>query len=488
MRGVGGAVATTAIVPQLGWLTGCSSETTSTLDWKGLAAQLDGRLLRAGDASFPENATADNLRYADVQPQGVALCSNASDVSTCLRWAARNSVPIAVRSGGHSYAGYSSGPGLIIHVGGMSAVAVDDAAMTVTALPGARNTTIYDALQPHGVAISAGRCPTVAIGGLVLGGGIGFSSRKLGLTCDHLVEAQVVLASGDVVTCNDRADPDLFWALRGAGGGNFGVATSYTFSTNAVDNVAIYDVAWDWNDAATVFAAFQDVIASAPDDLSGRLGVGASGRPGSNKNPTISALGQFFGTADELRSLLAPALAAGRLTSSLIEERTFWAAKDYLLHTVPSQAYAVKSTFLDGPLSSEGTDVLLRAVEAWPGSGNDDGAGAAIFACGGAINRVAPDATAFAHRNKFAILATETTWTPADDADTVTQGLTWLDDLATNLRPYASASAYVNFIDRSQPDARNAYYGSNLARLSEIKKLYDPQNLFRFDQGVPPAN
>ncbi|MGI9080345.1 MAG: FAD-binding oxidoreductase, partial [Acidimicrobiales bacterium] len=190
IRGVGGAVATTAIVPQLGWLAGCRPPTTkSTADWNGLAAQLHGHLLRPGDPSFAPNATPLNLRYADVQPQGVAVCSDAADVSACVRWAARNNVPLAVRSGGHSYAGYSSGPGLIIHVGEMAAVALDDATMTVTALPGARNTTIYDALQSHGVTISAGRCPTVAVGGLVLGGGIGFSSRKLGLTCDHLVEA-----------------------------------------------------------------------------------------------------------------------------------------------------------------------------------------------------------------------------------------------------------------------------------------------------------
>ena len=129
-------------------------------------------------------------------------------------------------------------------------VSVDAANGTVTAQPGARNTTIYAGLQPYNVAISAGRCPTVAVGGLVLGGGIGFSSRKMGLTCDHLVSAKVVTADGRLLTCSERDNSDLFWALRGGGGGNFGVCTSYTFTTNPVTDVTLYDITWDWRDAA----------------------------------------------------------------------------------------------------------------------------------------------------------------------------------------------------------------------------------------------
>jgi FAD/FMN-containing dehydrogenase len=430
-----------------------------------------------------------NTRFADVHPGGVAVCASVHDVRTAVSWAHENGVPVAVRSGGHNYAGYCTGPGLVVNVGNMQAVSVDTANGTVTAQPGARNTTIYSGLQPYNVAISAGRCPTVAVGGLVLGGGIGFSSRKMGLTCDHLVSADVVTADGRVLRCSEREHSDLFWALRGGGGGNFGVCTSFTFTTNPVKDVTLYDITWDWRDAAAVFEAFQHVIRQAPDEFSARLGVGTAGNPktGGKEPPTISALGQFFGPRHELVDLLAPALGAGRIHKQLIARRTFWQAKSHFFHTTPRIAFGVKSAYLARPLGGAGVDVLLRAVERWPGSHNEDGAGAAMFASGGAINRVPADATAFVHRSEFAVLATETEWTPRDSPRAVARGLAWLEELADGLRPHTTGAAYQNFIDRSQPDWQKAYYGGNFSRLTEIKRRYDRTNVFRFQQSIPRA-
>ncbi len=223
--------------------------------WRELEAKLGRKLVRPGDPAYLRVGRPLNLRYAGIRPGGVAVCTNVQDVRTAVAWAHENRVPVAVRSGGHNYAGYSAGPGLVVNVGGMRGVSVNDARGTVTAQPGARNTTIYNGLQPHGVAISAGRCPTVAVGGLVLGGGIGFSSRKLGLTCDHLIEAQLVTADGHLLNCSEREHSDLFWALRGGGGGNFGVCTSYTFVTHPVSHVTLYDISWEWADAPAVFEA-----------------------------------------------------------------------------------------------------------------------------------------------------------------------------------------------------------------------------------------
>lgn len=455
--------------------------------WDRLAAKLGHKLLRPGDRGYALISRPLNLRYAHIHPGGVAVCSSTKDVQTAVAWAHDNGVPVAVRSGGHNYAGYCTGPGLVVNVGGMRAVSVDEARGTVTAQPGARNTTIYAALQPHGVAISAGRCPTVAIGGLVLGGGIGFSSRKMGLTCDHLVAADVVTADGRLLRCNHRHNSDLFWALRGGGGGNFGVCTSYTFETNPVRDVTLYDISWEWTDAEAVFEAFQQVIQQAPDEFSARIGVGRAGNPrtGGKGPPGISALGQFFGRKHELVDLLAPALRAGRIKKQLIARRTFWQAKDYFFHTTPEIAYEVKSAYLDRPLNGRGVDALLRAVERWPGSHNPDGAGAAMFASGGAINRVPAHATAFVHRNDFAVLATETEWTPRDSRRTVTRGLAWIEQLADELRPHTTGAAYQNFIDRSQPHWQDAYYGSNFKRLTRVKRRYDPDNVFRFQQSIP---
>ncbi len=476
-----------SVAGQLEVLTGCGSAGTSRPRWDELAAKLGSKLVRPGDRGYPQISQPLNLRYAGIHPGGVALCSGVQDVRTAVAWAHENGVSVAVRSGGHNYAGYCVGPGLVVNVGGMRTVSVDDARGTVTAQPGARNTAIYAALQPHDVAISAGRCPTVAIGGLVLGGGIGFSSRKLGLTCDHLIEAQVVTADGGLLTCSERSNSDLFWALRGGGGGNFGVCTSYTFATTPVSDVTLYDISWDWADAPAVFEAFQQVIQRAPEEFSARLGVGRPGDPrtGGKEAPTISALGQYFGPKHELVDLLAPALRAGRIKSQLIAERTFWQAKAYFFHSTPEIAYEVKSAFLDWPLNGQGVDVLLRAIERWPGSRNPDGAGAAMFASGGAINRVPADSTAFVHRNSFAVLATETEWTPRDSRRTVARGLAWIEGLAEELRPHTNGSAYQNFIDRAQPHWQAAYYGSNFKRLTEVKLRHDPANVFRFQQSIP---
>ncbi len=493
LRRASGSLAAAGLVGQLDLLTGCgpagTAGTASRPRWDELAAKLGRRLVRPGDRGFLRISRPLNTRFANVHPGGVAVCANVHDVRTAVRWAHDNGVPVAVRSGGHNYAGYCTGPGLVVNVGSMRAVSVDAANGTVTAQPGARNTTIYAGLQPYNVAISAGRCPTVAVGGLVLGGGIGFSSRKMGLTCDHLVSAEVVTADGRLLTCSERANSDLFWGLRGGGGGNFGVCTSYTFTTNPVSDVTLYDITWDWRDAAAVFDAFQRVIQSAPDDFSARLGVGRAGNPrtGGKGPPTISALGQFFGPKHELVDLLTPALHAGRVRKQLIARRTFWQAKDYFFHTTPRIAYEVKSAYLDRPLDGAGVDVLLRAVERWPGSHNEDGAGAAMFASGGAINRVPADATAFVHRSDFAVLATETEWTPQDSRRTVARGLAWIEELADGLRPHTTGAAYQNFIDRSQSNWQNAYYGRNFKRLTEVKRRYDRGDVFRFQQSIPRA-
>ena len=399
---------------------------------------------------------------------------------------AENETGFAVRSGGHNYAGYSTGPGLVIDLGNMRDVSVDPVEGTVTVQPGARNTMVYAGLQPHGAGISAGRCPTVAVGGLVLGGGIGFSSRKLGLTCDHLIEAEVVTAAGDLVKASVDENPDLFWALRGAGGGNFGICTSFTFSTNPVGDVGLYDIEWDWRDAEAVFAAFQAVITGAPNEFSARIGVGRPGGAGAQPGDrSLNALGQYFGPVAELRELLAPALAAGRVRERLIEEMTFWEAKEYFFHTTPTDYFAVNSDYLDEPLAGAGLDALLRAVEGWPGSSNADGAGAAMFASGGAINEIAADATAFVHRDKFGLLASEASWTAEDTPETVAANLEWLQALREGLRPHVSGSAYQNFIARDQPEWQRAYYGSNLERLVEVKQRYDPDDVFSFEQSIP---
>jgi len=369
----------------------------------------------------------------------------------------------------------------------MRRVEVDGSRGTVQVGAGARNTDVYGGLQPQGVAISAGRCPSVGISGLVLGGGFGFSSRKLGLTADSLVETEMVTASGRLVTCNERQNADLFWACRGGGGGNLGVNTGFKFRVHPVASVSIYELEWDWRDARDTVRALQKVIARAPDEFSCRLGLGSSSKAsaGGRPRPSISALGQYFGPRRELMDLLDPVLSAAPATRKLIADRTFWQAKNFFFHNVPQGRFAVKSSYADELLSDSAVDTLVRWVERWPGSSNQDGGGVAVFAWGGAMNRVPAAATAFVHRDSRLLIALDTAWGDREPERVVSANLDWLEGFSAAIRPHVSGSAYQNFIDPSLRDWQRAYYGSNFERLVAVKRRYDPDNVFRFHQSIP---
>jgi hypothetical protein len=487
VRRAGGVAVSAAAASQLEWLSACGGGGPSDRDWQRLAQLLDGPLVRPGAPGYASLSLPFNRRYTGIQPAAVALCAGPGDVRESIRWSREHGVPIAARAGGHSYGGYSTTPGLIIDVGRMRGVEVNGSEGRVVVGPGARNTDLYAGLQPHGVAISAGRCPTVAISGLVLGGGFGFSSRKLGLTADSLVGTEVVTASGRVLTCSEHQNADLFWACRGGGGGNFGVNTRFEFRVHPVGNVSIYQLEWDWRDALKAVDALQGVIARAPDEFSCRLGLGSSsagsrdGRP----QPSISALGQYFGPRRELTALLDPVLRAAPPTAKLIAGRTFWQAKDFFFHNVPRGRFAVKSSYADALLSHSAIDTLVRWVERWPGSSNPDGGGVAVFAWGGAMNRVPSGATAFVHRDSRLLVALDTAWAGRDPARLVAANLGWLEGFSAALQPHVSGSSYQNFIDPSLRGWQRAYYGSNLERLKAVKRAYDPDDAFRFHQSIP---
>ncbi|MEV6315398.1 FAD-binding oxidoreductase [Streptomyces sp. NPDC051776] len=488
--GTATAVAAAAAAPPFagfgGLVHAAPRGTVPDVAWEELARGLDGTLIRPEDDGYREWGHPQNLRYDARRPAGIVVCHTARDVRTAILWARRTGIHPVARSGGHSYGGYSATRELLVDLGQLNEVRLNREAGTVTVGAGARNSGIYTALQPYDRALSAGRCPTVGISGLTLGGGFGFSSRELGLTADALERTTVVTAAGNFLTCDEKQHPDLFWACRGGGGGNFGVNTEFTFRTTPVDRVAVYQLDWKWQDAPAAFAAVQELVLRAPDALSCRMGGGSAGRTRAEieERREVSAIGQFFGTADDLRDLLAPVLSAARPKRTLIGDRTFWQAKDFLYHSVPSDRYAVTSRYLDRPLPPGGVGTFMDAIDAWPGSSNPDGAGIALFAWGGAIAEVGPRETAFIHRSARFLLAAETTWAGQDDPALVAANLRWLHELSHALDSYGNGQAYQNFIDPALRDWRRAYYGANYPRLAEVKRRYDPQNLFCFDQSI----
>jgi hypothetical protein len=361
---------------------------------------------------------------------------------------------------------------------------------------GIRLIDLYDQLSRRGLTVPAGTCPTVGIAGLALGGGIGFAARKFGLTCDNLVEATVVLADGSAVVCNAGQHADLYWALRGGGGGNFGIVTRLVFRTHPVDRVATYALEWPWSDARRVVAAWQRLAPHAPDGLFSVLNLNAAG---GGSTPHITSAGQFFGTPERLRALVQPLADAGTPTRFTVTSRTYmdaarmWAGCSGTIaecHLQPQgqlgrSTFKGKSDYVNRgkPLSARGIDVLVRQIESRLTAGRGSGI-VLLDSYGGAINRVKKSATAFVHRDALFSMQYLAYWDVTDPPAVASANLRWLRGFRGAMHPFVSGFAYQNYIDPELQDWRHAYYGSNLTRLVAVKRRYDPTNVFRFPQGI----
>jgi FAD/FMN-containing dehydrogenase len=452
----------------------------SEADWQRLQKLVAGRVLRPGQRGFRSSSAPFNKRFATTTPSGVVSVASIADVQRAIEWARAVGVDVVARGGGHSYAGYSVNTGLVVDVSALNTVSADGSTGLVTAAGGARMADVYAAIQPHEMAFALGNGASVGIGGLTLGGGSAATSRKLGLTADALVRTTIVTADGRLLTCDAQENTDLYWACRGGGGGNFGINVSFTFQACPVPDVSTCLLLWDRADAPKVLSVLQEIVRQAPDEFSARLGVSTTG----GSDTMVSAVGLHLGPAHELREILDPVLAVARPVREDIGDRTFWQAKDYLLHETSAGAFAVRTNFATQPLPAEAIATMLAWIDRWPGSDNPDGGGVALFAWGGAINQVAKTDTAFVHRDALYLVSMDTSWTEHDSPATVDAHLRWLAGLREAMTPYVSDGAYQNFIDPDLPDWRTAYYGANYPRLVEIKKRVDPDGFFAFAQGI----
>lgn len=477
---VGTAAAFGLGLPSLGWLGGCASlPDARALPWSELARSMRGPLLLPGSPEFTSRARPWALQYASTLPQGIAQCAGEADVQACLGWAQANRVPLVARSGGHSYAGYSTTTGLMIDVSSMNAVDIDGATGIARLGGGARNKHVYAACRPYNRAVTHGRCKDVGVAGLVLGGGIGFNMRAHGLTCDGLLATRIVLADGRALNCSETENTDLFWAIRGAGGGNFGIHTSFTFQTFPVGLFTVFEMTWT-DRIAEVFAALQTMALGAPNALGMKLSVkaeaGASG-------PKLSILGQLAGPQAELLALFAPVLSAYRPNKSVVEERPYWDAQEFLSEDGTPEYSHERSRFARGALSGEAIQTILGNLREWPGT---TVAGTwKFFLMGGSVDDRSPTDMAFVHRGYSMISSIELEWTPADSPEVLAKNQQWLSRFHDRMERYTSAYCYQNFIDPSQRDYLQAYYGENLPRLEAVKRKCDPEDLFRYPQSIP---
>jgi len=473
-----GTVLALGTVPLVDALTAAAAPPSGI--FRELDRQLRGDVVQRGAPGYNAARVVYDTRYDAVKPQAIAYCESLADVQKTVRWARKHHVHIVPRSGGHSYGGYSTTSGVIVDVSRLHAVSLA-ANGRAAAGAGAELMGVYTALANRGRMIPGGTCPTVGIAGLAQGGGIGLSGRKFGLTCDHLLEATVVLADGSAVVANAHQHSDLYWALRGGGGGNFGIVTRFVFRTHPVGSVSTYSMEWPWSDAKQVVQAWQAFAPHAPDGLSCVLNVNAAAGLGT---PHITSAGQFFGSEQALRSLLAPLANAGTPTRFTTTTRTFLEAVHYWAGGGTGRAtFAAKSSISTAPLSSAGIDALLHQIEDKRTAGTGSGI-VLLDSWGGAINRVPKGATAFVHRSALFSMQYLAYW---DAGTAAAPNVAWLRRCFAALRPYVSTFAYQNYIDPELPNWQHAYYGTNLARLRQVKHKYDPHNVFHFRQSIPPA-
>ncbi len=469
--------------------------------WSALAGMLNGTLVLPGEAAYPASALLYNELFAP-QPAAVAYCATAADVQRCVAFARTHGIDLAARSGGHSYGGYSSCPGLVIDVSSLNAVSVESGMRRASVGAGAQLIDIYSQLGANGVLLPGGSCPTVGIAGLALGGGIGVFGRAYGLTCDNIASLHVVTADGSLRTCSPSSHSDLYWASRGGGGGNFGVVTSFIFDVHPIPDVALFTLEWAWGEAATVLDSWLRWIPATPDELWSNCQLASNGSSGGG---TLKVTGVFAGSVAACTSALAPLLTAVGVAPTY----RFVGPEEYMSATLieagcegltveqchlPTRnrggvlgrsAFRAKSSFVNAALPATATAAMIDAVNALASDVPGVGGGIVFDSYGGAINQVAAADTAFVHRDAIACAQYSVSYGSASPSPSVVAAAqAWLERMQSSFAPIARGS-YQNYIDPTLPDWARAYYGSNLPRLMEVKRAYDPGDLFHFAQSVP---
>jgi hypothetical protein len=484
------AVAGTSLGLSLLLDAGCGSDngSSSTNPWQELAQRISGPVLRRGDRDFARLARPNNLRYAAVQPEGIARCLNARDVSQAILWARKYDMPLVARSGGHSYAGYSTTTGLMIDLKLINSVQFDSASGIIRIGGGALNQNLYQAMQSLGVAITHGRCNGVGAAAFLLGGGIGFNMRAHGMACDALTASEIVLASGDIVSLSPTDNAELFWACQGGGGGNFGINTSFSFQTFPVpQSLTVFNLTWSAK-PDIVFPVLLAALSAGPNKLGSRVQLNAvtPAQIAQGQDVSIALLGQLDGSADQLAEILAPVYAVAQPSQAVIREMAYWDAQMNFLETAGTPAYyQERSRYFVGPISDAAVATALQWARQWPGT--SEYGRLTLFQTGGQINTLAPDATAFVHRDSDWLMAVVLDWGANDSTETINAALAWQSDFYAAMSPFAGGGAYQNFPDPSLADWAQEYYGSNLPRLQSVKSAVDPTRVFNFPQAIPPA-
>jgi FAD/FMN-containing dehydrogenase len=448
-----------------------------------LRQQIDGHVLTADNPAYDQARTTVSLRN-DRRPSAIVQARCPDDVAAAVRFADEHDLLLAVRSGGHSIALQSVvDDALVVDLSLMKRIEIDPRTRTARVEPGATSGDLAWPAHAHGLALSTGDTQSVGMGGLTTGGGIGYLVRKHGLTIDSLLSARVVTADGQVVTASATEHPDLFWAIRG-GGGNVGVVVEFTYRLAQVSHILGGVLVLPAT--REVIRGYLDYSIAAPDELT-TLADLTKAPPAPFipdewvGTPVLMVLVAWSGSPEDGERALAPLRALAEPVADVVSWMPYPSIYEFTAHLAEPHGASIRMMFAD-ELSDEAIDAMIAAAE----SGTAPANLVHLRGLGGAFGRVPTDATAFAHRDRRYFVAIIAVW--LDAADDPAPHEHWTIALWERLRP-EGRGVYVNFLEEEGADrVRDAYPARTFERLAAIKRRYDPGNLFRLNQNVPPAS
>ena len=449
-----------------------------------LKGSIKGKVLVPDDPGYEEARQIWNAMI-DRRPAVIVQCAQADDVPSVIRFAWENKLELSIRGGGHNIAGNAlCDDGIMIDFSRMKNVRVDAGKKRAYVEPGATLADLDAAIQAHGLATPVGINSTTGIAGLTLGGGFGWLTRKYGMTVDNLVSVDLIMADGKKLHASENENTDLFWAIRG-GGGNFGVVTQFEFRLFPVGPEIVAGlIVFPFDQARQILNQYREFVNTAPEELNVwvvlRKAPPLPFLPENVHGKEVVVLPIFYtGAVAEAEKLIAPLRAFGKAHGEHIGVQPYveWQKAFDPLLTPGARNYWKSHNF------TELADGALNSIIEFAGKLPSPQCEIFIGLIAGAPNRVAPNAMAYAHRDARFVLNVHGRWDEAKDDQ---KGIGWAREFFKASAPYASAGAYVNFMTAEEGDRVAAAYGSNYDRLVEIKKRYDPENVFHLNQNIKP--
>jgi len=452
-----------------------------------LRGRFHGSVITPADGGYDQARRVFNWMI-DRRPAAVARCRGVVDVVTALRFGRENDLPIAIRGGGHSVAGHGTcDHGIVIDMSAMRSIHVDPTRRIVRADAGATLGDLDRDTQLHGLAVPLGQMSDTGIAGLTLNGGFGMMQRKWGLTCDNLLSVDLVTVDGQLLTASAEHNPDLFWALRG-GGGNFGVVTSFTYQAHELGPTMYAGiVCYPLSDADTVLPFIRDFMSTAPEELSGdvvvqhTLPVGEV-PPEHRGEPVLTVFLRYCGSPEDGERAVQPIRNFGKPIMDLVGPMPFIEVQSILDPMSPPAMHNYWSAEFVSTIDTAVIEALVAAGRELPTAQSV----IQVIPFNGAVTKVSPDETAFAHRHDSWLIHVMAQWRDPRDTE---HSRGWVRRTGGLLRAVGQGDAYLNLLTDDEETDRIAAFWSDdrMRRLAGIKAQYDPENLLRINHNIKPA-